>query len=182
MPDLTPGSPVHLDFRKWDDAEHWQRDTIWLGSDEHGDWVGARGGSVMHRPGVEVVAEVDDVMLFPAAGWAAAFSDVADADRIQVYVDITTEPVWFSERPARVRLIDLDLDVVRRGETTYIDDEDEFAEHQVRYGYPVDLIRRCAQTAADVLQHVTDRTGPFAPEVAQHWLSVLREQTSDPPG
>lgn len=174
MPDLAHGDPIHLDFAKWDGAQHWQRDAVWLGSDAHGTWVGARAGSVMHRPGVTVVAEVDDVMLLPADLWAATFSDVEDADRIEVYVDITTEPEWLAE-PPRVRLIDLDLDVVRRGETTYIDDEDEFAEHRVRYGYPAETVARCERTAAEILGQVASRTGPFAPHVAHGWFTVLRE-------
>ncbi|MGW3644493.1 DUF402 domain-containing protein, partial [Streptomyces sp. NPDC005143] len=36
-----------------------------------------------------------------------------------------------------VRMVDLDLDVVRpRGGEAHVEDEDEFAEHRVRYGYP----------------------------------------------
>ncbi|WP_180935649.1 DUF402 domain-containing protein [Nocardioides ungokensis] len=36
-----------------------------------------------------------------------------------------------------LRAVDLDLDVVRgRTGRVWIDDEDEFAEHRVRFGYP----------------------------------------------
>ena len=55
-----------------------------------------------------------------------------------------------SPRPARwagddeVHLVDLDLDVVRRRMTGDVElrDEDEFAEHRVRFGYPDDAGRR----------------------------------------
>jgi uncharacterized protein len=177
MPDLTPGTPVHIDFRKWDGSEHWQLDAYALGADDLGTWLGTRAGSRVQRPGVEIIARCDLVLLLPhGSPWAATFYDRSDPAEVQVYVDITTEAEWFeTEQPVRVRLVDLDLDVVRRGETTYLDDEDEFAEHQVRYGYPTDVIERCEQTAAEVLQQVTHRTGPFAPECADGWFAALRD-------
>lgn len=46
-----------------------------------------------------------------------------------------------------LRMVDLDLDVVRhRGGETRIEDEDEFAEHQVSYGYPESVTSRARQT------------------------------------
>ena len=53
---------------------------------------------------------------------------------MRVYVDITTPPVWDG---TVLRAVDLDLDVVR-GNTgrVWVDDEDEFADHRVRFGYP----------------------------------------------
>ena len=53
-----------------------------------------------------------------------------------------TTPVEFGEDV--FTMIDLDLDVVRKRPTAriYVDDEDEFAEHQVKYGYPPDVIDR----------------------------------------
>ena len=63
-----------------------------------------------------------------------------------VYVDITTVPVWSGDT---VTAVDLDLDVVR-GWTgrVWVDDEDEFAAHRVRYAYPSDLVR-LAVTSCD---------------------------------
>ncbi len=58
----------------------------------------------------------------------------------EVYCDITTPARWESDDT--VHLIDLDLDVVRRRATGLVEllDEDEFAEHRARFGYPDDVV------------------------------------------
>ena len=51
---------------------------------------------------------------------------------------MTTPAEWDGHM---LRAVDLDLDVVRGfNGTVIVDDEDEFAEHQVAYGYPEDVI------------------------------------------
>jgi uncharacterized protein len=182
MRNLAPGTPVRVDHRKWDGAQHWQTSTVILGHDLFGTWVGAPSGTAVDKPGVEYVLDVSQVKLIPQrSAWTTTFYDRPvsadpDPDKVQVYVDISSVPAWhLEEDPVRVSLVDLDLDVVRRGELTYIDDEDEFAEHQIRYGYPPELIERCEHAATEVLQQVTDRAGPFAPAVARNWLAVLHD-------
>lgn len=50
------------------------------------------------------------------------------------YVDMTSRPAW--DGPT-VRAVDLDLDVIEAlDRTVFVDDEDEFEEHRVAYGYP----------------------------------------------
>ena len=51
-----------------------------------------------------------------------------------------------------MHLVDLDLDVVRRRATGTVElrDEDEFAEHRARFGYPDDLVAN-AEAAAKLL-------------------------------
>jgi protein associated with RNAse G/E len=60
-------------------------------------------------------------------------------------------------------MVDLDLDVIRVRATGSVEvvDEDEFAEHQVRYGYPEDVVRR-AREVADRLAATLNHTEPFA--------------------
>jgi len=72
-------------------------------------------------------------------------------------------------------MVDLDLDVVRRrsdGEA-YIEDEDEFAEHQIRYRYPADVISHAEHTAQWLLAAVTARTEPFG-SASEAWLDKVR--------
>ena len=38
--DLAPGDRVHVAMTKWGGARHWTFDAKWLGSDEHGHWLG----------------------------------------------------------------------------------------------------------------------------------------------
>jgi hypothetical protein len=49
-------------------------------------------------------------------------------------------------------------------------DEDEFAEHQVRYGYPAEVIRRARSTAAELITRVRARDEPFG-AVGPGWLA-----------
>ena len=89
---------------------------------------------------------------------------------LRVYVDITTPPVWDG---AVLRAVDLDLDVVC-GPTgrVWIDDEDEFADHRVRFGYPEDVARG-AMTACDrVHAAVVDARAPYDGSAAT-WLTRL---------
>ena len=77
---LAPGDSVHVRMTKWGDRPHWEFDAVWLGSDEHGDWLGFLEGTVMTRPGAIYVAPYDQVGLVPAVGlpdaergWLATF-------------------------------------------------------------------------------------------------------------
>jgi hypothetical protein len=71
-----------------------------------------------------------------------------------------------------VRQVDLDLDVIRdfdgRVETI---DQDEFAENQVRYAYPPDLIRGASQAAVVVADLLTGRAEPFG-TASRRWLAA----------
>ena len=65
-------------------------------------------------------------------GWLATFH--GPGGPLSVYVDVTAPPTWSG---ATVTAIDLDLDVVRELDgRVWVDDEDEFAEHQVFYVLP----------------------------------------------
>ena len=47
--------------------------------------------------------------------------------------------------------IDMDLDVVERdGRGVCIDDRDEWDEHRVAYGYPLDIVERLEALAVDL--------------------------------
>lgn len=167
-PDATTpvGSPVHLDFRKYDGSEHWQEHYRLLGVDEFGVWLGMAAGTTFARPGVSVEARSDTVRLLPPDGrWAACFNapDPTGRLRIHIYVDITTPVQWSHDAEGfHARMVDVDLDVVERfsGEL-FIDDEDEFADHTVEFGYPADLVEATEAAARDVLAAVSERRAPF---------------------
>ncbi|WP_151083351.1 DUF402 domain-containing protein [Nocardioides cynanchi] len=139
---FSPGEPVRIEMTKWGDRPHWHIPGHWLGSDDQGDWIGIRAGSRMVRPGRDVRSEYDQVGLVPGDGDEVQRGFLATFHRapshVWVYVDMTTPPVWDG---ATLRAVDLDLDVVcgREGDVV-VDDEDEFAEHQVAYGYPAEII------------------------------------------
>jgi len=76
------------------------------------------------------------------------------------YVNIATPAAWGD---GTLRFVDLDLDVIWRAETgeVLVDDEDEFVLHQVRYGYPSDLIEQSLRSSLEVRQLIAQRRYPF---------------------
>ena len=174
------GDPVRIEMEKWGGRPHWHIPGRWLGSDEHGDWIGIPAGTLMVRPGAEAVASHDQVGLVPPPvrpdserGWLAAFH--APGAETWVYVDMTTPPVW--DGPT-LRAVDLDLDVIRmQNGWVLVDDEDEFAEHQVRYGYPAEVVA-AAQASCDELVRAVNAGQPPYDGTHQRWLAELTRLTS----
>ena len=167
---LVPGTPVRLEMTKWGDLPHWELAATYLGADEHGDWIGIPVGTPMARPGASFTTEVAQVGLVPrGVGWVSTFH--APGWRIATYVDMTAVPWWDG---TTCRTVDLDLDVIRTGDgDVLLDDEDEFAEHQVRYGYPAEVVALAEESAAWVLQAVLEERAPFDGSTADRWLSRL---------
>ncbi|MFC7360894.1 DUF402 domain-containing protein [Nocardioides astragali] len=183
---MEPGTPIRCEMTKWGDRPHWQFEGIHLGSDENGEWIGVPAGRRYHRPGHEFHSEVDTVTVVPAGGWYAATFH-APGTWCHTYVDITTEGVWDGHV---LRMVDLDLDVVRladplpdfalegareAGRTPgeiYVDDEDEFAEHQVAFGYPAEIIEAAQDSCDAVLAAVRASAAPYD-GTHLRWLAEL---------
>jgi protein associated with RNAse G/E len=156
---------VRVVYRKFDEKLHWHQWMRGLGEDEFGVWLGAPAGAVSQRGDEpEVRQEQAVVQLFPRDKWfTAIFND--EPRWTEIYCDITT-PVEFSDDV--VTMIDLDLDVIKRRDgTVFIDDEDEFAEHQVKYGYPADVIAQ-AQSTCDWLVGAVANEEPFLTVYKKH--------------
>src|SRR4051794_20020650 len=154
---------------KWGEHPHWAMDALWLGRDDLGDWIGFPRGTLMSRPGVDFVTKNDQVGLVPAAGWLATFH--SPGGEVLTYVDMTTVPVWDGDV---VRTVDLDLDVLELLDgSVVVDDEDEFEEHQVAYGYPPEVVALALATKDAIFEAVRSRATPFDGSAAP-WHDVLR--------
>lgn len=168
------GEPVALRFTKFDGSPHWQYDVHALGSDEFGVWLGGWPGDVCRRPGRELTPGVHWVTLIPHRGdWVATFNEPGGVLSSGIYVDLTTTPCWSRPYagPWLLTCADVDLDVVRRwGGECFIDDEDEFAEHQVSMGYPAELVASTREGADLLLAAVREGVEPFA-GVGRSWLA-----------
>ena len=72
-----------------------------------------------------------------------------------------------------MRAVDLDLDVIC-GPTgrVWIDDEDEFAEHRVRFGYPDEVVRAALASCDRVHAAVVGERAPYDGS-ADAWLARL---------
>jgi hypothetical protein len=162
--------------RKWPDRPHWEHDAVALGSDEHGEWLGAPVGTAMSRPGAAFVSDQAHVTLVPRAGaFLATFYAPGGTAHCDVYVDITTVPV---RTAGAVTAVDLDLDVVRGWSgRVWVDDEDEFAAHRVRWAYPGDVVRLAVASCQAVRSALEAGRAPYDGEVHRRWLRVLAELT-----
>jgi uncharacterized protein len=159
-------------FRKYDGSLHWDSPMRHLGEDEHGVWLGAPAGAIAQR-GHATGRAVDyaHVVLLPRdAWWIATFNDVPKPT--EIYCDVSTPPRWLE--PDEVTMIDLDLDVRRRrtGEVEVLD-EDEFAEHKVRYGYAGEVVDQALAAVAWLDKALRGDVEPFATEY-RDWLARMR--------
>lgn len=110
------------------------------------------------------------VLLIPKDEWWIVSYD-APPQNIDVYVDVSMPPQWPNDK--HVTAVDLDLDVIRlRDGTVFLDDEDEFAEHQVSLGYPKDVIEKALETSKWLMEAVEQRREPFG-SAGQRWLEML---------
>ena len=168
----APGTPLLFRWRKWDGGTHWVHECVYLGSDEWGDWVGQRVGDRSVRPGRDIVTEYPDVTLIPPDGdWVLTRN--SPPHRTRIYIDIAWDVSWEDGAPVG---IDMDLDVVERvGAEVYIEDRDEWDEHRVRYGYPLELVDRLEQVAVDLESRVRAGDPPFDDATADRWLARLAQ-------
>ncbi|MER5479571.1 DUF402 domain-containing protein [Streptomyces sp. NPDC002734] len=164
---------VLVSVRKFDGRLHWHHPMVRLGEDEHGVWLGAPVGTVYSKGGVGPVYATEEprVMLFPRGAWWTALFQAAPA-HLDVYCDVTTPSVWPST--SEVTMVDLDLDVcrVRATGAVFVDDEEEFARHRVRYGYPLDVVAQATAAAEWLGAALRDGTGPFGGGY-RAWLDML---------
>jgi hypothetical protein len=158
--------------RKWPDRPHWEFDGVLLGADEHGHWVGAPPGTPMRRPGASFVTGWRQVSVFPrSSGFVATFYSPPGSAPCETYVDITTVPVWDDDS---VTAVDLDLDVVRGWSgRVWVDDEDEFADHRVRWAYPDDLVLGATGSCAAVQEAMAAGRPPYDGLTPGPWFDVL---------
>lgn len=162
---------IRVIYHKYDGSLHWHMKMEWLGEDEHGVWTGTTRPTTMRKgDGPLVVLDHASLMLFPrGAWWTAAFNDAPAPT--EIYCDITTPARWSGS--SEVTMVDLDLDVLRaRDGSVHLVDEDEFAEHQVKYAYPADVAAQARQSAAWLKAAITDGAEPFA-STYHHYLAMV---------
>jgi hypothetical protein len=164
-----PFAPGRIEFTKWGGIPHWRFDAAYLGNDQHGAWFGAFEGVLLQRGDEPPIPwGCDFVVLVPQRGqWIACFNA---SGKYALYIDVTG-PISFDG--AVVRADDLDLDVVRMADgSVRLLDEDEFAEHQVRFGYPDEVVSEAQRTVSYLLRAVAAQEEPFG-AAGPSWLKRL---------
>jgi len=169
-----PGREVRVVTRKWPDSPHWEHDAVVLGEDAHGTWLGAPAGTRHSRPRAAYDSDAAMLRLLRAGEpWIASFYRRGGRAHFDVYVDITTVPVWEGDV---VTAVDLDLDVVRGwAGRSWVDDEDEFADHRVRLGYPDHVVRLALASCDTVLAAVRREEPPYDRRAPLPWFAALAD-------
>lgn len=161
---------VRFVTRKYDGSPHWEHPSLVLGEDDTGIWLGQRHGWYSERPGARFTPQRVSVTVLPRGGsWVATFFPPS-SEGVRTYVDIVAELDLHA-----LTTIDMDLDVIlasdgQHGDRLWIDDEDEFEEHRVAFGYPPELVERCLSDAQRVLELIRDQAPPFDGR-ADRWLA-----------
>ncbi|GAA2690041.1 DUF402 domain-containing protein [Actinoplanes palleronii] len=154
---------VDLVLRKYDGRPHRRVTGRLLGEDEFGTWIGTpRGTTVRYSYGLRRISwtRSDAVRLVPRDSWWMATFTAAPS-RSEIYCDVTTPARRTA--PGEFTLVDLDLDLIRlRDGRVVVDDEDEFAEHRVRFGYPDDVVTAATAATAELHAALTGGAEPFA--------------------
>jgi uncharacterized protein len=163
-------SEVLVAVRKYDGSLHWHHTMRRLGEDEHGVWLGAPSGTVYSRGDegpIYASGELRIMLIPPDAWWTASFA--APPALSEIYCDVTTPSTW--PHRSEVSMVDLDLDVWRTRPDGAVEllDEDEFAEHRVRYGYPEEVVARATATAGWLKSVLSADVEPFRNRY-RHWL------------
>jgi protein associated with RNAse G/E len=161
---------VRVVYRKYDGSAHRDYPARRLAEDDVGTWLGVTAGtkSIYHgRPSVE---QIPFVLLVPHDSWWTGMFNPPPRTS-EVYCDISTPARWEGDT---VHLVDLDLDVVRRRATGVVElrDEDEFAVHRVRFGYPDSLVEAAEAAARWLTGALADGTEPFA-AAYRKWLALV---------
>ncbi len=145
-----------------------------IDEDEHGVWLGAPAGTTGRRgseaPKTFLGAFIG---LIPRDEWWTAVWNAEG--KYLLYVDIATPPRWEGDTMVAV---DLDLDVLQLRATRAVEvvDEDEFLDHQERYGYPRYLIDGARAATAKVVRRLESGDEPFGtvgPERLAAWVESL---------
>lgn len=168
------GTPVRVVTTKWGDQPHWEYAGHYLGADRHGDWIGLPIGTRFARPGVDLAMPNDQVALAPTTDqhwWLAGFH--GPGGEVRLYVDMATPPVWDG---TVLRSVDLDLDVVQGlSGRVWVDDEDEFADHRVRFAYPDEVVAAALESCDSVERAARGSVAPFDGVTAQRWLAAVAD-------
>jgi hypothetical protein len=179
LPTLTtqpppPGSALHVTYTKWGDRLHWHFDATVLGRDGFGTWLSIPPGTNLFKGQVLMRPEPSGfVLLIPDEAHHTANWNRDPPARL--YCDMTSPATW---TVAGVTMVDMDLDVIQLFDgTVLVDDEDEFAEHQLLFGYPPDVIAATESSCVRIKAAVEASEEPFA-TVGPSWLEAVPTATT----
>ncbi|MGG1552965.1 DUF402 domain-containing protein [Paenibacillus ferrarius] len=154
------GMTIPIRALKYGNRPHYDWETTLLErGDAHLFVLGHHGRQLRHyTKGKTFTIDRWTVEFFPLDAWFTVSADVVDGRIVQYYCNICEPPRLEQDG---VSFIDLDLDLIYRDGVWQVVDEDEFAEHTVKFGYPPELVNRVWQELAKLQARIASRQFPF---------------------
>jgi len=161
IPVATSGTRILLRATKYDGAAHWIQ-PFTVASDDGTLLVAQyRARTPIFTSRGEFRSPYDSRVYFWRDRWYNVFRLSRPGCALALwYCNITTPPLFDGRH---LSYVDLDLDVaVRPDGSINLLDEDEFAKHRLKYGYPLKVVTK-AEDAAREVQELARRHGfPFS--------------------
>jgi protein associated with RNAse G/E len=155
-----PGARILLRATKYDGAAHWIQPFSVIADDGVLITAQYRARTPIYTSRGEFRSPYDSRVYFWRDRWYNVFRLSKPGCALALwYCNVTTPPTFDG---CQIGYVDLDLDVsVRPNGCIELLDEDEFEEHQRKYGYPEDVIRNAEAAAIEVAGLARGRRFPF---------------------
>jgi uncharacterized protein len=152
---------VSVHSTKYDGSLHYRYNTTLVHEEANALMLYMQPGTPIESYRGSMIAEYHNLQIYWSdRRYNLHVSWYADWRPLNHYVNVATPAVW---NDGTLNFIDLDLDVIWRSSTgeVILDDEDEFALHQVSFGYPSHLIEQSLRSSLEVRQLIAQRSYPF---------------------
>lgn len=179
-PALDRSRPLRLVAVKYDGRVHWETVPCYPVLERDGLVVVGYDGDhdfIHHTRGVHLRGElrIRGLGFFWADRWYNVFYNRGiHPERgpfAYFYCNVALPP---EREPGALRFCDLDVDVTwRAGEEPFVEDEDEFAAHAERFGYPRAIRERVPAVARRLLDDMRRRRFPFDGAAEALWASCF---------
>ena len=160
-PIAAPGARILLRATKFDGAAHWIQPFQVVSDDGTLIIAQYRARTPIYTSRGEFRSPYDSRVYFWRDRWYNVFRLSRPGCQLALwYCNITTPPTFDG---CQLGYVDLDLDVaVRPNGCIQLLDEDEFEEHQRKYGYPAETIASAEAAAAEVMRLARRGAFPFS--------------------
>lgn len=160
-PTAAPGARILLRATKFDGAAHWIQPFQVVSDDGTLLVAQYRARTPIYTSRGEFRSPYDSRVYFWRDRWYNVFRLSRPGCQLALwYCNITTPPTFDG---CQLGYVDLDLDVaVRPNGCIQLLDEDEFEEHQRKYGYPVETVEKAEAAAREVMRLARCGAFPFS--------------------
>lgn len=160
-PRAIPGTRVLLRATKYDGTAHWIQPFQVVSDDGNLLVASYKARTPIYTSRGEFRSPYDSLVYFWRDRWFNVFRLSRPGCPLALwYCNVTTPPQFDG---CQIGYIDLDLDVkVLPNRCFELLDEDEFAAHREKYGYPEDVVGNAEAAAQELIAMVRTREFPFS--------------------